>query len=501
MRLNLAQSLKSFVQLSSANVAVKLLGIVMIAFFTRYLRKDELAILPVYEMLAALAGIIFSFGLQPTFLRLLPARFAEDPNRARSLIFSGAILLLPGAAVYSIGVHALADWINPRLFGEFDYAGLIRITAVGYFFVALKNFAQSVLWSCSRFDRISLVQITAAFGRVVFLASGALLWGTKGLALGLVANEILTALMTVWFIRDIIAGPRVPLHPLGDLLRQSWPFYLEGFLIYFRSQGDNWIVASMLGPNAIAVYFVAKRLPLMMQMFVESLDKVLTSEISKRRKDPEELAIYVRRLFRVNTALALPGTMFVMGLTPAFILIVAGREYAAAVIPCLLLCATLPIQAVQLPFARGIFVLHPPLVRVGMTVLESVVLITCLLLLASPMAEIGIAASRLIAAMAGLGLAVAVMRRSLGAGLDWSHAALSTVASGAMLAVMLLVQRWNDSVFASPLVAAAGAATFLGATSLLHSKTFYEAVNQVSPFRIKDPLRYVAGRLAGRNRP
>jgi hypothetical protein len=26
-------------------------------------------------------------------------------------------------------------------------------------------------------------------------------------------------------------------------------------------------------------------------------------------------------------------------------------------------------------------------------------------------------------------------------------------------------------------------------------------VNQVSPFRIKDPLRYVAGRLAGRNRP
>ena len=43
--------------------------------------------------------------------------------------------------------------------------------------------------------------------------------------------------------------------------------------------------------------------------------------------------------------------------------------------------------------------------------------------------------------------------------------------------------------------------TAIGATSLLHSKTFYEAVNQVSPVRIKDPLRYVAGRLAGRNRP
>jgi len=491
MGFSLGRSVKSLMQLASANVAVKFLGVLMIAFFARYLSKEELAVLPVYEMLAALSGIFFSFGIQPTFLRLLPAKYAENVDEARSLIFTGGILFISGATAFAVSVFLLADWLNPILFKGQEFAHLIRIFSVGFFFISVKNFSHALLWSTSRFDRISIVQLTAAIGRAVFLAGFLLIWGLKGLALGLVINEVLCASLSAYFIRDIIIGPRVAFYPMHSLLKESWPFYFEGFLIYFRSQGDNWIVATMLGPAAMSVYFVAKRLPMTMVMFMESLDKIVTSEISKRRNDPEEIKGYIRSLFLVNSHVTLPGTVFVMGLAPLFILLVAGNAYMDAVVPCLILCAVLPIQALQIPLGRGIFVIHPPKVRVLMTVVESVVLIACLFVLAPLFSENGIALSRVIAAGAGLVMALLVLRKSIGLGLPWNQAALSALFAAIMAGVMLALQSWTSNLWFAPVYAMAGILVFLVLVSLFNSRAYYAIVNTVMPFTFKDPIRMI----------
>jgi len=498
MGFSLGRSVKSLMQLASANVAVKFLGILMIAFFARYLTKEELAVLPVYEMLAALSGIIFSFGIQPTFLRLLPAKYAENIDEARSLIFTGGVLFISGASVFAIGVFLLADWLNPILFKGQEFAHLIRIFSVGFFFISVRNFSHFVLWSSSRFDRISVIQLIAAIGRAVFLAGFLLLWGLEGLALGLVMNEVLCASLSAYFIRDIIEGPRVPFYPLRALLKESWPFYFEGFLIYFRSQGDNWIVATMLGPSTMAVYFVAKRLPMTMMMFIESLDKIVTSEISKRRNDPAEIKGFIRKLFLVNSHVTLPGTVFVMGLAPLFILLVAGPDYLDAVIPCLILCTVLPIQALQIPLGRGIFVLHPPVVRVGMTIVESLVLIGSLFVLAPLFGVNGIALSRILPAVVALLMALLVLRKSIGLDLPWGQAALSSLFAVVMAGIMLVLQNWNNNLWFAPAYAIAGILVFLILVSLFNSRAYYEVVNTVMPFPLKDPIRMI---FRSRSRP
>jgi O-antigen/teichoic acid export membrane protein len=449
-------------------------------------------------MLAALSGVFLSFGIQPTFLRLLPAKYAESVDDARSLIFTGGAVFLTGATAFAVGVFFLADWLNPILFKGQEFSNLIRIMSLGFLFISVRNFCHAVLWSSSRFDRISVVQLTAAIARAVFLAGFLLLWGLEGLALGLVMNEVLCASLSAYFVRDIIGGPRVPFYPLGKLLKQSWPFYFEGFLIYFRSQGDSWIVATMLGPAAMAVYFVAKRLPMTMTMFIESLDKVATSEISRRRKDPAEVKNYIRSLFLVNAHVTLPGTVFVMGLAPLFILLVAGTDYMGAVVPCLILCAVLPLQALQIPLGRGIFVIHPPMVRVFMTMIESVVLIASLFALAPLFAENGIALSRFIAAGASLVLALLVLRKSIGLGLPWGQAALSAVFSSLMAGILLGLQSWNNNLWFTPLYALAAIGVFLVLVSLFNSKPYYQVVNTVMPFPLVDPFRSAARLLSRR---
>ncbi|MEN8007131.1 MAG: oligosaccharide flippase family protein [Candidatus Krumholzibacteriota bacterium] len=499
MGFSLGKSVKSLMQLASANVAVKFLGILMIAFFARYLTKEELAILPVYEMLAALSGIVTNFGIQPTFLRTLPARFSEDIDEARGMVFTGGALMVSASVVFSLGIFLLADRINPIVFKGQDFAHLIRIASLGFMFVSIKNFSHVVLWSSSRFDRISVVQVTAAIGRAVFLGGFLLLWDIEGLTFGLVMNEILCASLSLYFIRDILVGPRVPFYPLRALLKKSWAFYFEGFLIYFRSQGDNWIIATLLGPAAMAVYFVAKRLPTMMLMFIESLDKIVTSEISKRQNKPDEMKPYLRSLFLVNAHMTLPGTVFVMGLAPLFILVVAGKAYLGAIVPSVILCAVLPLQALQLPLARGIFVIHQPKVRVIMTMIESAVLIISLFILTPLLEENGIALSRFVAAAGALLMSLLVMRKSIGLGLPWGQAALSALFAAIMAGVMLALQSWNNNLLLAPAYAVAGIGVFLILVSLFNSRAYYEVVNTVMPFHLPDPVRATARALARRS--
>ena len=137
MGIGLKKSIKSLLQLTSANVAVKFLGIFTLAFFARYLTVEELAILPVFEMLGALSATVFGFGLQPTFLRLLPSKYSESYNEARGMIYTGGLLLVSGSIVVACTVFFLSGWLSSILFREQDFSHLIKIISMGFFFLPL----------------------------------------------------------------------------------------------------------------------------------------------------------------------------------------------------------------------------------------------------------------------------------------------------------------------------------------------------------------------------
>lgn len=491
MQLRLSKSVKSLMQLTSANVAVKFLGLLMIAFYARYLSKEDLAIFPAYEMLAALSTILFGLGLQPTLIRELPALLQSDQEKARGMMFTGGAILLFGGAVFGLGVFLFAARVSTWIFKSVDYAHLLRIASLGFFFTAARNVAHYFLWAGARFEKLSLVQIVTALGRVVLAGGLVLAWGLPGLVWGLVLTDVITFAMSSWYLRDLILGVRVRWHPPGKLIRESLPFYLEGFLIYFRSQGDNWIVAAMLGPSVMSVFFIAKRLPQMFLMFLESLDKVVTSEIAKRQADTEEIRQYVRRTFLLNGHLVIPGVLLAIGLVPAFIIVVAGPAYTDAVVPCILLCLAQLILTLNIPLARGIFITRPPLTRVAMTVIETVALIISLVILAPPLGANGVALSRIPAGGAALLAAYFVLRRTLGLGLPWRQIGFSLLAALPMAALMLGLQVRNDSLFAVPAFAVLGVLLFLGIVSLTNSEVFYQTLNSILPFRLVDPLRWV----------
>ena len=71
--------------LLSGSVIAKPFGVASTTLFARILSKDEMAIFPVFLMLAGIPNLVLTFGIFSTFMRELPPLFREDEAQARSL--------------------------------------------------------------------------------------------------------------------------------------------------------------------------------------------------------------------------------------------------------------------------------------------------------------------------------------------------------------------------------------------------------------------------------
>jgi O-antigen/teichoic acid export membrane protein len=487
--MKLGGTTSSFFQLVSANVVTKVTGLVAFGFFTRLLTTDELAFLPVYGMIQGLSHVLFGFGLQPTLIRRLPGLLESDRPSAGSLIRMSTRILMIGTATFALGVLLVAEPLAEKLLGSASHTLLIRLTAVGACCFAWRNICHYLLWSASYFDKIATVRAGAALGRAALGVAGLLVGGLKGLAIGLVINDALALVLSVIYSKDLLMIPVGPGLSHISLLKESLPFYFESYLTYLRNQGDNWIVATVLGPAAMGVYFVAMRFPMLLMMFVESFDKVVTTQLSKRRDTPDAISSSINDLLSPLVLVAVPGVFMMMGLLPVLIKVVAGPGFEVAILPGMILCLMQLVRIFAVPPSRGVFVTRTPITRVMITTVESASLIISLVVLVPLIAEPGVAISRLVAALAMLVASFVILNKRLHITFPWKPLAVSTSISTAMAATILAGIISVDNIMLSPVFAIAGVIVFLFLTWMFQAKEFFGALDQAVPFDVPTPLR------------
>ena len=491
---SLARSVKDVAKLTSASLSVRLVGLAALGYFTRHLTKEELTVLPVYEMLAAMATVIFTFGVQPTILRTLPNLLENDRPAARGFIRVSGSIFIAGGALFGIGTYLAAPRLAVVLLHDPAHASLLRVMAVGFSLSTLRIFFNYLLWSSSRFDGLSLLRVSYALGRALLGVGGLMVGGLRGLVVGLVLNEVSAMLVGLAFTRDLLRGESVRRHGARRLLKESFPYYLESYLMYFRAQGDNWIVATTLGPAAMSIYFVAKRIPQVLLMVTDSLDKIITADLARKRDDHDAIRDYVHRISVILANTAVPGIMVIIGLIPAVITVLAGPSYRGAVLPASLLSLMQMVFIMQIPFGRAIFIVRRPIVRVLQTSLESVVLIGSLWFLAPWLRENGVALSRLLAAVASWCYAYVLLRRSLRTGAPWQRYLRALLPAAAMAVAVQFLLAYDPRIVMAPLFAAAGGVLFLLISSMVNSRGFYGSLDEVLPFTVRDPLRVLLGK-------
>ncbi|MGY6275972.1 lipopolysaccharide biosynthesis protein [Methylomonas sp. MgM2] len=369
---------KNVTILFSGTILQKIITFGALFYYTRNFSPDELSIIPIYYLVTNLSHVFFGFGIQAYIMKKIPALLCTDQLYAKALIRK--ILLLAYSSGFLFGIcfflisytHSFTNEL--RLLTK---TGILMFS-IGAAFECMNASQREILLAAKKVKAITYLNI----GKAILLPSLILI-----LNLNTRADEIASALSVVSFlsfiftrfmqgnlVKDISPLPNVK---LIEIIKESWPYYLESGLMLLRRQGDQIAIATFMSTESLGIYYVAQRLGEMIWSFVQQIDAVLTPELSQKAavsktalKDTFDLLI--RSAMYISTPIALIS----ISLVPVYIQVVTDNNYQSASIPAAILCfKIIPDIMRTIVIGRTVLVSCSSIARFKMTFFETIVLV------------------------------------------------------------------------------------------------------------------------------
>lgn len=498
MALRIRKTLMNILQVYSVNLFVKIFSLITLVYFTRYLSKEEFSILPAFIMLSSMSGVFFNFGLYPTMLKTVPSLVKSDISKAKSIINTIGLIAVANSLFFSVLSFFLSENISIWIFDSEKYTLIFQMFSVGFLLKGVNKFQEYVMQSFSRFSQMSRLILLRDLSRVILTLLLTIQWGYIGLAIGLVATQFIVTFYSFFQLKDILFDKKVFFSP-KNLIKESFPFYLEGFLMYFKRDGDNLLVTFFLGAEGLAVYYIAKRLADLLQGFFQTIDTVLTSSLSKLKYEMAVFKIKAEELLSICNLLLVPVLFLIAALSPTFTLLLSGKEYNTAIVPSIILIFAIFLKYYfQVSFGRTIFVFQSPASRFKLTLFETVFLFLPLFVFSYFFGLLGVAIAKLVSALiTGLYSYYVVNKQIFKIKLNIKEILISTIIS----VIVILPVCWVQYYYGSNLLSLSGA-YLIGIISffiIIHitiSDRFYKVLNDLSPVRIKDPVKIINSALS-----
>ncbi len=430
---------KDVLKLLSGTFVAKLIAMASITIFARILSKHEMAVFPAYFMLTGLSCLVLTLGIFSLFTRDIPSLLQRgEIVQMRSLAVTGSALIILGTIPVILFSLLFGDTIAALVFRDAHDGWIIRLMAPGFLAAAISQIAEYVMWGRGQFGATSLVQMFQSFLRPVGTLTFYFWLGFPGVILGLVAAEFISAGAGIWCIRDVLIGPLPPIYPIRKLVSESMPFYIGNYLTYFRGDGDSLFVTALLGPGALAEYYIAKILYTNAFLLMTAVDKVAVQRLARFVGTPAFLDT-VRNLHVQISEVLIPFSLLLIALAPGLMAVIGGSRYAGATWPAIVLLTAMLIQFIGVSYNRAIYVALPGKTRLKFTAIETLIVIISTSVLAPLAGIIGAAFSRVVAAVGIWSFGAFLLHRHLSAALPLrpTFIALATGLPGTVLALLL----------------------------------------------------------------
>ena len=495
-------SFKNVLSLFSANIVVKALGIFSVMVLIRFLTKEELSLLPNYAVVAALAITVSNFGIFPTLIREIPLLLQERKfAEARAMINTSLLIILPVLTIVSAVSYVFSEELASYLLGDESYTLHFKIMAVSFVFSGIRQFFDYGYWAYNMFKEQSHLLFIEGLVKVVLNIVGVIFFGALGLVVSLALTSLVSCFVSIYYFRSILFAPNFRFTSVKKLLLDSAPYYLEGYLMYFRTQGDQLFVSTFLGPEKLAFYFVAKKLYDILQIFTQPLDKVFTNSLAKLRSKLDEYSNLVSEIFTLNIYLCVPFFALCIGLTPIFINIIAGSGYQETLPTSILLTLTLLIYFLQISTFRGaIFLLKSPTSRFKLTIVESGSLAVFCLVLIHPLGVEGVALARLLTVLTTGFYSYYYTRQDISLVLERKPILVILVVSTFIAVTLLLAQSYSQHIILVGLVSLLVMSIFFVVINRSISKKYYSSLNTFLPFALVDPVTLLHDKFLAKKR-
>jgi len=280
--------------LVSRELFVSLVGIGITIILVRYLGKFDYGRYALFVSAVAIASIFLMGSLSSVIVADVSRELEEGKKeRAKALLIRYSQFIMMVSFFISFVIFLLSLPVS-RWYGD-EVGRLVVVIAFIIPFYALNNVLLTIFHSHSRFDRMALVSIVEAVGRLAFVIAAVVVFddGLMGAVYSQLFGIFLSSLVVVYpaysTVRYLKEVPRARIGLFYRMLLGHGKFVIAAGPVYqLREQVLPWIVQFFLGVEAVAVFTVAKRGVDFFNTLLFSINQVylplLSSEMSKGAK-------------------------------------------------------------------------------------------------------------------------------------------------------------------------------------------------------------------------
>lgn len=445
----------------------KAVGFVALVIYARTFSVFELSIIPLIFLAGGLVLVVFGFGILPTITLEIPRLVVSGRGKALSLLRRTLAIGVLAVILSGILIALGREFVNAYLFKPIPGINLAFWIAAAVSVQALFTLLTQMLSGLSKFSDLALANIMVSLIRPI---ATLLLYdwnGVSGIVAGMILASTLGCLLALWSMRRELIEESSERYSYRAILSLSWPFYFEGYVMYLRSQGDQLVVTTMLGAKALALYYIARRFYDLLKVIADSVDAVLIPTLSRlSTKTRADFGVWWHKFLRAGVFISVPAALVSAACVPLYIAVLGKGDYEQAAAPAVILCLAFVIDILKVVVIRSVFVLFPPIKRLQITTLESVLMLPMLIVGAAFAGAAGVATAYASAGVATVWYAYLMLRKEIGLRVDradWMPVVLPSVfAVSALLGVIWAASRWyGTEVYVMTVATVLGAGIFL----------------------------------------
>jgi O-antigen/teichoic acid export membrane protein len=242
-----------------ANIVSKLIAVVTLPVYTRYIAPRGYGEIELLANGVILISIVTRFGMIEAFLRFYYAD--ADPGRRDALVRRGASFLLAATTVVAALLLAFAGPLSSLVLGHHD-PGLLRIAVLGLWAFTNQEYAWAILRVDERlraYATASLVNVLLTVASVLVLVIVAHL-GARGYLLGNYGSTTLVLLVVWWTLRRRLRPTGTAAESLRTLMRFGLPTVPAEASVYLLSIVDRYYIYHHRSAATAGLYSIAIKL-------------------------------------------------------------------------------------------------------------------------------------------------------------------------------------------------------------------------------------------------
>jgi O-antigen/teichoic acid export membrane protein len=336
MRESLTQrTLKGAAWIGGASVVRLCLRVISVAILARLLTPQDYGIVAGALVAMDFAAMIYSLGLAPTLIQRKEVRRDHVATAFFSTLF---IALFAGAGMW-LGAPLVAQLMRIPELGQVLKV-LAFLTPLG----AFNALCEALLARDMKAKSVALRPLFS-FSVSTFLVGIPLAYAGFGYwsLIGMVAAEmILGAAAFAFAARHLLVWPTFSTHAFTELWPMSLGFSITNPLEYASRNADQFLVARLLGANALGLYsrasFAVKNSA---SLFNDVARITMFPAMAKVQEEKDRLRKALLKSLSLTAFLALPVSAFCIVFASEIIRLLLGQQWLAAVAPFALLTGTL----------------------------------------------------------------------------------------------------------------------------------------------------------------